>query len=114
MKWSGKLQKASPSYLMKNQLTGCLQVLHWNQLFLITLTEGTHFCTVVQAKWARCTNTTLEEQTLEGSETEEVPQSANCPSLAQYQTGETPLGWLNRKLCAFMQTFPRASWLDKG
>ena len=29
----------------------------------------------VQAKWARCTNTVLEEHTLEGSGTEESPQS---------------------------------------
>ena len=82
--------------------------------FLITLTEGTHLCMVEQAKWARLTNTTLEEQTPEGSETEETPQSANCPSLAQLQAGETPLGWVNRKLHAFMLTFSRASWIDKG
>ena len=44
---------------------------------------------VVQAKQARCTNTALEEQTPEGSETEEVPQSVNCPSLAQHQTGNS-------------------------
>ena len=66
------------------------------------------------AKWARCTTTTLEEQTLEGSETEEAPQSANCPSPAQHQIGETLLGLVNRKLCAFIQTFPQASLLDKG
>ena len=80
--------------------------------FLVTLTEGTHLCMVVQAKKARCTNTTLEEQT-QNSETEEVPQSVNCLSLAQCQTGWTPLGWVNRRLCAFIQTFPRASWIDK-
>ena len=68
---------------------------------------------VVQAKQARCTTTTLEEQT-QKSETEEVPQCANCPSPAQHQTGETPLGWVNRRLCAFIQTFPRASWIDNG
>ena len=51
---------------------------------------------VVQAKWARCTNTALEEQTQERSDTEEAPQSVNCPSLAQPQTGETPLAQVNR------------------
>ena len=44
---------------------------------------------VVQAKWARCTNTAMEEQTSEGSETEKAPQSANCPLLAQHQTGDS-------------------------
>ena len=77
------------------------------------MTEGFHLCMVVQAKWARCTNATQEEQTLEGSENEEMPQSANCLSLAQHQTGQSPLAWMSRKYCAFMQTFPGASWLDK-
>ena len=69
---------------------------------------------IVHAKWARCTTTTLEEQTLEKSEIEEVPQSANCPPQAQHQTGETPLAWVNRRLCAFIQTIPIAFSLDKG
>ena len=34
--------------------------------------------------------------------------------LTQHQTGETPLGWVNRKLHAFIQTFSGASLLDKG
>ena len=102
-----------PSYLVKNQQTGHSWVFHWNWLFLITPTDGTHVCMVVQAKWARHTTTTLEEQT-QKSKTEEVPQSTNCPSPAQHQAGETPLGGVNRRLCAFIQVFPRASWLDKG
>ena len=65
-------------------------------------------------KWVRCTNTALEEQTLDGSETEEALQSVNCPLLTQCQTAETSLGQVNRNLCAFMQTFPKASWRDKG
>ena len=101
-----------PSYLMKNQWIGCSWVLHWNQLFLIAPTEGTHLCTVVQAKQAWCT-TTLEEQT-QKSETEGVPQSVNCLSPAQCQTGETPLGWMNRGLHTFILMLPKASWIDKG
>ena len=54
--------------------------------------KRTPLCTVVWAKWARFTITALEEQAAERSETEEVPQSVNCPSLAQCQTGETPIG----------------------
>ena len=69
---------------------------------------------VIHAKWARCTTTTLEEQTSEESETEEVPQGANCPLLAQHQTGETPLGLMNRKLQVFIWMFSGASLLDKG
>ena len=73
-----------------------------------------YICTVVQAKWARCTNNAPEEQTPEVNETEEGPHSVNCPSLAQHQTGETPLEQVNRKLHAFMWMFSGASWLDKG
>ena len=40
-----------------------------------------------RAKQARCTTITLDDQTLEGSETEEAPPSANFPSLAQHQVG---------------------------
>ena len=69
---------------------------------------------IMCAKQARCTTTTLEEQTAEKNEMEEVPQSANCPLLAQHQIGKTSLGWVNRRLHVFMQMFPRASLLDKG
>ena len=70
-----------PSYIMENQWTGCSWVLHWNWLFLIAPTEGTHLCMVVLAKQARHTTTTLEEQT-QKSETEEAPENANCLLLA--------------------------------
>ena len=68
---------------------------------------------VVQAKWARNTITSLEEQT-QKSETEAVSQSVICPSLAQQQTCETPLGKVNRKLHVFIQTFSSVSMLDHG
>ena len=55
-------------------------------------------CMIMHPKWARCTTTTLEVQILEGSETEKAPQSGSCPLPPQYQTGETPLGWVNRGL----------------
>ena len=100
---------------MRNQQTGCLQVIHWNWLLLIAPTEGTTLCMVVWAKQARCTTTTtLEEQTPEESETEVAPQIANCPSKVQHQMGETPLGWVNRKLHAFIPAFSRASSLYQG
>ena len=74
-----RVAEGIPSYLVMNHWTGHSQP-----------TEGTHLCMGGQAKWVRCTNMIPEEQTLEGSETEEAPQSVNCPSLAQHQTGETP------------------------
>ena len=39
-----------PSYLMKNQWTGCSWVFHQIQLFLISPSKGTPLCMVVQAK----------------------------------------------------------------
>ena len=63
--------------------------------------------------WPRCA-TTMEEPTQKVSENEEMPQSANCLPPAQHQTGETPLGWINRKLCAFLRMFSGASLLDQG
>ena len=99
---------------MKNQLTECLQVLYWNQLFLIASAKGTPHCMVMWAEQAWCTTTTLEEQTPGRNETEEVPWSVDCLPPAQWQVVETPLGWVNRKLCAILQTFSRASLLDQG
>ena len=84
------------------------QVLYQNQPFLITPTEGTPLCTIMYAKQARCTTTTLEVKSLEGSETHKVPQSVSSPSPAQHQTGETPIGWVNRGLWAFIRMFLRA------
>ena len=68
----------------------------------------------VQAQQTRCTTTILEEPTQKVSENEEVPQSVNCLTPAQHQTGETPLGWVSRKLCVFLRTFLGASLLDQG
>ena len=76
--------------------------------------EGTTLCMVVWPKGARCTTITLEQQTSEGSENEDTPQSVNCPLLAQHQAGETALGWVNRNHHAFMQMLSGASWVDKG
>ena len=82
--------------------------------FLITHAKGTPLCMVVQTEQARCATTTLEEQILKDSETVEVPQSVNCLLLAQHQTDETPLAWVNRKLCVFLWTFSGATFLDQG
>ena len=80
--------------------------------FSITPAKGTPLCTVVQAEQEWCTTTTLQELTSGRSETEEVPQGVECLLPAQQQTAETPLGWVNRKLCAVLWTFSRASLLD--
>ena len=83
--------------------------------FFITSAEGTPLCMVVQAKWAQFIPTTLKEQTLERSETEEVPKSVSCLPPAQQQAADTPLGWVNRKLCAILLdiiwSIPVGSWV---
>ena len=68
---------------------------------------------VVSTEWARCATSTLEDQTQKESETEEAPQSVNCLLPAKYQTDETPLVWVNRKLYAVLWTFSGASLLDQ-
>ena len=83
-------------------------------IFLITPKMGAPLCSGVQAEWTSCTITILEEPTQKSSEIEEASQSENCLLLAQHQTGETPLGWVNRKLCAFQRMFSGASLLDQG
>ena len=55
-----------------------------------------------------------ERPTWEVSVNEEVPQSVNCLLPAQCQTGKNPLGWVNRKLFAFLRMFSGASLLDLG
>ena len=47
----------------------------------------------------------LEQPTWKVSENQKVSQSAKCLLLAQCQTGETLLGWVNRKLHAFLRMF---------
>ena len=69
---------------------------------------------VVHAEQVKCTPTYIKEQTPERSETEEVPQSVNCLPLAQKQTVETPLHWVNRNFCAILWTFSEVSLLDQG
>ena len=90
------------------------RMLHQNWLFLIAPAKGTPFCMVMWAEQAQCSTTTLEEQTLERSATEEVPWNMYCLLLAQQQTVETPLGWVNRKLCAIVWMFPEHLCWIKG
>ena len=78
-----QVMEGIPSYIMKNQQTGCSRVLCWNWLFLITPIEGTPLCMVMHAKQARCTTTTLEEQTPEEMETEKVEVVCCQPSIRQ-------------------------------
>ena len=82
--------------------------------FFSSLLQCTPLWMVVWAEWAQCATTTLEEQTADRSETEEVPQSVECLLLAQQQTVKTPPGWVNRKLCAVLWMFARVSTLDQG
>ena len=109
-----RIAEGVPPYLMKNQLTGCSQALHWNWLFLITPIMGAPLYSGVQAEQMRYTTTILEEPTQKVSENKEAQQSVKCLPLAQCQTGETPLVWVNRKLCVFQRMFSGASLIDQG
>ena len=75
---------------------------------------GAPLCTGVQAEQLGWTTTVPEEPTWKTSEKEEAQQSAKCLPLAQCQTGETPLGQVNRKFHAFLRTFSGASLPDQG
>ena len=74
---------------------------------------GAPLCSSVPAEQTMCTTTILKEPNQKASEKEGAPQSVECLPLAQCQTGETPLGWVNRKLQAFQRTFSGASLLDQ-
>ena len=99
---------------MKNQWTGHSWVLNQNWHFLITPIMGPPLCSGAWAEQTRCATTILEEPTQKVCENEEVPQSVNYLLPAQHQTGETPLGQVNRKLCAFLRMFSGAFLLDQG
>ena len=94
-----RIAEGIPSYLLKNQQTTCSWVLHLNWLCIITPIMRAPLCSGVWAEWKRCATTILEEPTQKVSENEEVPQSVNSLPPAQYLTGKTHLGWVNRKLC---------------
>ena len=115
--WKGVHQIAEgiPSYLLKNWQMGCLWVLHWNWLFLITPTKGTPLHMVVQTEHGQGVPLPSWRSKLwKTMRLEEVPQSVNCLLPAQHQTDETPEGQVNRKLCTFLWTFSGASLLDQG
>ena len=109
-----RIAEGIPSYLMKNQQTRCSLVLHWNWLFLITPVMGAPLCSGIQAEQTMSTTTIMEELTQKANEDEEVPHSTKCLPQTQHQTGEAPLGQVNRKFCAFLRMFSGASYLDQG
>ena len=113
-KWSTRLLKASLPTSWRTSRQDAHESSTKTDFFSSLLQRGLHSVQSCELSGPMYTTTTLEEQTLEGNETEEAPQSVNCPLPAQHQTGETPLGWVNRKLYTFLQTFLGTSLLDKG
>ena len=102
-----KVAEGIHSYLVKNEQMGCSQVIQWNRLFLFTPVKGTPLCMVIQAEWARCAATTLEEKTSDSSETEKDWEHAdlNCWR-EQMQTTLSNVGVLSHsKPCKIVQTF---------
>ena len=94
---------AIPSYFMKNQWTGCSPVLHWNWLFLITHHKG-YLPLYSCAGWVGkvCHHHPRGINSKREWDWGNVPQSVNCMLPTQWQTVETALGWVNRKLCVFL------------
>ena len=78
MKWSAKLLKVS---LPTSWKTGGwdAQASSIETEFFHHSQKGDPLCTVVWTEWVRCGTTTLEEQTLKESDTEEAPLSATGP-----------------------------------
>ena len=113
-KWNTELLKETICMLWRTSRQDVHRSSTKTDFFLIAPAKGTPLCTVMWDEWAWCTTTTLEEQTPEGSEAEEVSQSVTCLPPAQWQTVRTPLGWVSRKLCAFLQMSSGVSLLDQG
>ena len=114
MEWNTELLKESLCALWKTSGQDAHESSTKTDFFSSLLPKWTPLCMVMPAEQAQCTTTTLEEQSPKKSENEEVPWGVNCLLPAQQQTVETPLGWVNRKLCAILQMFPRMSLLDQG
>ena len=108
-KWNARLQKASLTTSWKTSGQDAHKFSTETDFSSLLLQRGLPLCMIVHTKQARCTTTTLEEQT-QKSETEKVPQSANCPLLAQHETGETPLGcrWMGNSVhsCRYFPELP--------
>ena len=113
MKWSAKLQKVSLPTMWETSGQDAHKSSTEIDFFSLLQQRGLVSVWLCRLSGPGALPSSLMEQT-QKSETEKVPQSANCPSLAQHQTGETPLVWVNRRLSAFIWMFPRASWIDKG
>ena len=113
MKWSGKLWKASLPTSWKTSRLDTHESSTEINFFSLLQQRGLISVWLCRIKVGQVHHYHPEEQT-QMSETEEVPQSAHCLSPAQCQTGDTPLGQVNRRLCAFIQMLPRAAWIDKG
>ena len=112
MKWNAELLKASlpTSWQTSKQDAHSTGI----DFFLITpvmwasLCSGV--CTDVDKVCHHCPGGAYLESEWEWG----MPQSAKCLPLAQHQTGETSLGWINRKFCVFLRMFSGASLLDQG
>ena len=114
MKWNARLLMASLHTLWRTGRQDAHESSTKTDFFLITTARATPLYTVVQAEQAWCATTTLEGPATSRSDTEEVLQSVKCLPLAQQQTAKISLVWVNRKLCAVLQMFSRASLLDQG
>ena len=111
MKWSIKLQKASLPTLWKT-VDGMLMS-STLKLFLITPTKGTPLCMVMWTEWARCADCPG------GVKLWKTVRQRKCHKVWIFCCWHSArqmklLGWVSRKLCAFLWTFSGAFLLDQG
>ena len=95
-----------PSYKVTNQ-HGWSQVLHRNQLLLITSEVGIPLCMGNRHTWDRCTSPTPCKTTSLGSDEQMMPQEQNGMVVTQQPTRKASQGWKNGKLWL-------GSWMSTG
>ena len=81
------------------------QVLHQNQLLLITSEVGIPLCMGSHHTWDRCTSPTPCKTTSVRGDGKRMPQEKNGKAVTWWPTSKTSLGWKNGKL----QLIPWAS-----
>ena len=95
-----------PSYEVTNQ-HGWSQVLHQNQLLLVTSEVAVPLCMANCHTWDRCTSPTPCKTTSSGGDEERMPQENYGKAVTQWPTSKASLGWKNEKLWL-------ESWMSTG
>ena len=81
-----------PYYKVMNQ-HGWSQVLHWNQLLLVTSEVGIPLCMGSCHTQDRCTSLTPCKTTSMGGDDKRAPQEQDGKAVTQWPTSKASLGW---------------------